>query len=94
MGYDDRETYNGHPGCPDAPWWWHERKFFRLTGFYDLEDIIDGRPKYTKHAHDIKFFYHNDAQDLVTSLVWTTQFSLYGIDYSIYRSERPIQSPG
>lgn len=28
-GYNDQDTHNGWPGCPDAPWWWKIRDFFR-----------------------------------------------------------------
>ena len=64
-GFDGTETYNGHPGCPDAPWWWHYRQFFRITGYYDLDEIVDGRPVYTKRAHDIKLKYNADAESWV-----------------------------
>ena len=37
IGYNQVESPNGYPGCPDAPWWWHMRHFFRITGYYDLE---------------------------------------------------------
>ena len=63
-GYNTKPTHNGWPGCPDAAWWWKYREFFRITGYYDLKELSDanGRPSFTKLAHDIQIYYNKDAQ--------------------------------
>ena len=66
QGYNDIESPNGWKGCPDAPWWWHMRHFFRITGYYDLEGIDEnGNPKFTKLAHNVKLTYNKDAESWV-----------------------------
>merc|ERR1719284_28825 len=66
VGYNDIESPNGWKGCPDAPWWWHMRHFFRITGYYDLEGIDEnGNPKFTKLAHNVKLTYNKDAESWV-----------------------------
>ena len=66
LGYNDVESPNGYPGCPDAPWWFHMRHFFRITGYYDLEGIDEnGNPKFTKLAHNVKLAYNKDAESWV-----------------------------
>ena len=70
------DSFNGYfegqdlqyPGCPDAPWWFHMRHFFRITGYYDLEGIDEnGYPKFTKLAHNIKISYNREAQSWVVN---------------------------